>query len=640
MRPALVLVTAASLVLGVVTTASAAEPTDQLRQHAFDSAAAEFGVPVSVLLGVSYLESRWDANAGTPSTSAGYGPMHLTDVVTANAGGTHHDEGSEDPRGDDARPALAPKAAPPVAPLPSLQTVDVASSLIGVPAATLRSETTQNIRGGAALLAKYQKEIGVTSANPGDWYGAVARYGGASDTGSAATFADEVYSTIAQGVSRVTDDGQQVTLAATTVQADRSQLARLGLRQSTSDQTECPRTLACEWIPAPYQALPANDYGNHDLGNRPESQQIKYIVIHDTEGYWKDVLDMVQDPTYVSWQYSLRSADGHVAQHVQAKDVAWQAGNWYINSTSIGLEHEGFAKLGTWYTEAMYRSSAKLVRYLAAKYRIPLDRAHIIGHDNVPGTIPSTVKGMHWDPGPYWDWSHYFDLLGSPFRTTGSAALTGMVTIKPDYASNKPAFTDCVTAGQPCVLRGSGSVILHTEPRADAPLLKDAGLRPDGSPGTMQVSDHSSRVETGQQFAVAEVRGDWTAIWYLGQKGWFHNPRKAPTALGATGIVVTPKKGKATVPVYGRAYPEAAAYPANVPVQAVTPLQYTFSAGERYSLGQVARSEYFWAVTFDATNHTVVKGKTKYLQIQFGHRIMFVNADDVDVLPSFWPSHT
>jgi hypothetical protein len=106
--------------------------------------------------------------------------------------------------------------------------------------------------------------------------------------------------------------------------------------------------------------------------------------------------------------------------------------------------------------------------------------------------------------------------------------------------------------------------------------------------------------------------------------------------LGATGLVVTPKKAKATIPVYGRAYPEAAAYPSNIPAQSIVPLQYTLSAGERYTLGQMARSEYYWANTFDATNHTVVRGKTKYYQIQFGHRVMFVNAEDVDVLPSFW----
>ena len=42
----------------------------------------EYGVPAVVLLGVSYLESRWDTNAGAPSTSGGYGPMHLTDART------------------------------------------------------------------------------------------------------------------------------------------------------------------------------------------------------------------------------------------------------------------------------------------------------------------------------------------------------------------------------------------------------------------------------------------------------------------------------------------------------------------------------------------------------------------------------
>ncbi|MCE7005822.1 N-acetylmuramoyl-L-alanine amidase [Kibdelosporangium philippinense] len=637
MRSALILATVAGLVLGV--TPASAEPPDQARQRDFRAAAAEFGVPESVLLGVSYLESRWDANAGTPSTSAGYGPLHLTDVLAANAGGgTHHDKGTEDPRGDDSRPPLLPKPGPVIEQLQKLQTVNEAAALTGLSTQDLRTIPKQNIRGGAALLAKYQRDIGVVSDNAADWYGAVLKYSGASDTGSAGTFADEVFATINQGVERVTDDGQRVKLDARTVQPNKQQLDKAGLRKSTSDNTECPHSLACEWIPAPYQEYVNKDgvltYGNHDKGNRPESQEIKYIVIHDTEGQWDGVLKMVQDPTYVSWQYSLRSADGHVAQHVKAKDVAWQAGNWYINAKSIGLEHEGFAKLGTWYTEAMYRSSAKLVRYLAAKYRIPLDRAHIIGHDNVPGTTPANVRGMHWDPGPYWDWAHYFDLLGAPFQATGNL---GLVTIKPDFATNRPAFTGCVKAGEPCTPRGSTSVILHAEPDENSPLLKDPGLRPDGSPGTMDVADHSSRVETGQQFAVADVRGDWTAIWYLGQKGWFHNPRKAPNAVGGVGLVVTPKPGKATVPVYGRAYPEAAAYPAHITPQPLAPLQYTFSAGERYSVGQAMPSEYYWATTFDPANHTVVRGKTKYLQIQFGHRIMFVNADDVDVRPSFWP---
>jgi hypothetical protein len=67
----------------------------------------------------------------------------------------------------------------------------------------------------------------------------------------------------------------------------------------------------------------------------------------------------------------------------------------------------------------------------------------------------------------------------------------------------------------------------------------------------------------------------------------------------------------------------------------VTPLQYSLLAGQKYAVGLITPSEYYWAVTFDPTSHTVVRGQTKYLQIQFGHRIAFVNLDDVDVRPSF-----
>jgi hypothetical protein len=628
---AAVLATASFAVGGVD---AAAEP--QGRQAVYAAAATEFGVPESVLLGVSYLESRWNTNAGTPSTAAGYGPMHLTDVTAANAGGSHHDDGTEDPRGDTARPPLRPHPAAADLSSPALRTIELAAELTDVDSGRLRTDVTQNIRGGAALLAHHQDALGVDSADPGAWYGAVARYSGAGDTQTAAAFADEVFATIATGADRVTDDGQRVRLAPRAVTPDTGQLRRLGLRETERGEAECPRGLGCEWLPAPYEEFGDGDYGNHDKANRPHTQKIDHIVIHDTEATWQTTLDLVADPTYVSWQYSLRSADGHVAQHVKAKDVAWQAGNWYINSKSIGLEHEGFAAQGTWYTEAMYRSSAKLVRYLAAKHHIPLDRAHIIGHDNVPGTIPSTVRGMHWDPGPYWDWAHYFELLGAPFRGVGTPH-AGLVTIRPDFDTNRPAFTGCDVAGQPCPSRGSTSVILHTEPRADAPLLTDIGLRPDGSPGTMHISDHSSRVETGQQYALAERRGDWTAIWYLGQKGWFHNPSAAPTAVWSLGLVATPKRGLTSIPVYGRAYPEAAAYPEHVPVQAVTPLQYPLPAGQKYAVGLVTGSEYYWAVTYDASNHTVVRGKTKYVQIQFGHRIAFVNAADVDLRPSALP---
>ena len=608
------------------------------RQAVYARAAEEFGVPTRVLLAVSYLESRWDVHAGQPSRAGGYGPMHLTDLATAGDPLAASPGGAGEVRGDPARPgALSmPRS-------PALQTIDRAAQLTGIGKAALRTDPVANIRGGAALLADYHRRLAAAGATgAAAWYAAVARYSGATDQATAKAFADDVYSVLRTGARRTTDDGQVVALSAASAQPDRTALAKVGLRAATTGgETECPNDLGCEWIPAPYQDLGGGDYGNHDLANRPTSQKIRYIVIHDTETTYDTTLQLVQDPTYVSWHYTLRDSDGHVAQHVKTKDVAWHAGNWYVNAKSIGIEHEGYGARGTWYTEAMYRSSAKLVRYLATKYDIPLDRQHILGHDNVQGITPPNVAGMHWDPGPYWDWAHYFELLGAPFRTNGNAS-SGAVTIKPPFATNMPAFTGCASQPGPpdegappqCGAWGSSAVILHTEPHQHAPLLLDIGSNPPDGTSTMDVADIGSRVSTGQQYAVADVQGDWTAIWYLGQEGWFFNPRTARTALWATTLVATPKPGKASIPVYGRAYPEPEAYPADVPVQAIVPLQYTLPVGQEYVVGMQAEAEYYYAVTLDESTHQVIRGALKYYQIQFGHRVAYVRADDVDVHPS------
>jgi MYXO-CTERM domain-containing protein len=105
---------------------------------------------------------------------------------------------------------------------------------------------------------------------------------------------------------------------------------------------------------------------------------------------------------------------------VRHADTGWHAGNRTYNQESIGIEHEGFvADPGRWYTDAMYESSARLVRHLAATYSIPLDRAHIIGHVEVPGAT-------HTDPGGGWDWDRFMALVrGEPERPDYAATYTG-----------------------------------------------------------------------------------------------------------------------------------------------------------------------------------------------------------------------
>jgi N-acetylmuramoyl-L-alanine amidase len=609
------------------------------RQAAFDRAATTSGVPLQVLLAVSFMESRWDDHDGAPSTSAGYGPLHLTspDGIRTETVEPHPmGKGDGGPQGQ----VLRPQAQRERINRDALSTLARAARLTGLSQRRLRTDSVANICGGAAVLARYQRDAG-GALDLGDWSAAVARYSGADDQATALRFARQVFRTIREGTARTTNDGQHVVLRATaSARVDRQAVASLGLPIVVPGNVDCPATLGCESLPAPYAQYGATPgaYGNHDLANRPTDLDIQYIVIHDTEATYDTTLQLVNDPTYVSWHYTLRSVDGHIAQHVDTQDVAWHAGNWYVNMHSIGLEHEGFAATGaSWYTESLYQSSATLVRHLTAEYDIPVDRAHIIGHDQVPGVDPAHVAGMHWDPGPYWDWEHYFDLLGAPIEGRGNGRAKGVVTVAPGFADNVQPVTGCDAAAPTaaCPAQGTNFVYLYSQPSLTAPLVADVGLHADGRPSTTFVSDIGARAATGQQLYVAASSGDWTAVWWLGNVAWVHNPRADPVLVRARGLVVA-AAAAAEVPVYGRAYPEQAAYPPEIPYQTVVPLQYTIKPGQAYVLADDGvETDYYYAKTYNcaslALDCSEVVGADRYYQVWFGHRIAYVRAADVTV---------
>ena len=602
-------------------------PADTARQRSFAGASRSYGVPVSVLLGVSFMQSRWDDHGSSPSTSGGFGPMHLTDADVPDASLSRGER------------ALSTSDGP-----ASLHTAEKAADLTGLGLQRLKNDDAANICGGAALLASYQKgldkRVGATTSARG-WYSAVARYGDLGGPTEASTFATGVFRVLENGRARTTNDGQRLTLKAQPGVAP--DVRGKSGNQARDPRVDCPRRLDCEWIEAPYEQYgptPA-DYGNHDLANREQDLDIDYIVVHDTEGDYPRAIELVTDPTYVSWQFTMNSANGHIAQHLDMKDIGWHAGNWYINMHSIGIEHTGFAATGaTWYTEAMYRASAKLVRHLADKYTVKLDRAHVIGHDQVPGILPANVRGMHWDPGPYWDWEHYMKLLKAPIEADGpNRKFTKVMTVAPGFDDNQQLVTDCKGANTgPCATQGTNFVYLRTQPNASAPLVKDAGLRPDGSNSTTEVSDHGARLAAGQKVVtVGRVKtrtGTWVGVWYLGEIGWVFSPKSDPTLVSSRGMTVSAKPETAEVPVYGRAYPEEAAYAGTaVPYQTVGPLQYTIKAGQEYVVADTTiDADYYYAKTFDDSlpdDHTVITGRDKYYEVWFGHRMFFVRAADV-----------
>ncbi|MEU5046361.1 N-acetylmuramoyl-L-alanine amidase [Streptomyces griseorubiginosus] len=152
-----------------------------------------------------------------------------------------------------------------------------------------------------------------------------------------------------------------------------------------------------EWQPA--------TSSNFTESDRPWSYRVNLVVVHVTQTSYTEALDIFRNPAkQVSAHYVVRSADGHIAQCVREADVAWHAGNWDYNTRSIGIEHEGWVDKPAYFTDALYEESAKLTAGICEKYGIPRDRAHIIGHYEVPGSD-------HTDPGPSWDWTRYMRMV-------------------------------------------------------------------------------------------------------------------------------------------------------------------------------------------------------------------------------------
>jgi N-acetyl-anhydromuramyl-L-alanine amidase AmpD len=144
------------------------------------------------------------------------------------------------------------------------------------------------------------------------------------------------------------------------------------------------------------------DWSNYTAAYR-EAAQIRKVVIHTTQDSYSSAISWFQTPgAEVSAHYVVRSRDGQIAQCVDDTNIAWHAGTWHMNRTSLGIEHEGLFDDPVWFTPEMYRSSARLVAYLCSWYGIPIDSEHIIGHYAVTSTEC---------PGPWWWWDYYMKLV-------------------------------------------------------------------------------------------------------------------------------------------------------------------------------------------------------------------------------------
>lgn len=656
-------------------------------QADFTAAAAEFHVPLSVLMAVSYQETLWESHQGEPSSTGNYnvmgltsvGPADLTPISTAekladrtgaagDPGGTRASArasaGAAAAAKSPAAKAAAAKALTEFESVdttsPALHTLDAAAALLKQPDSALRGQIRQSVRGGAALLASYEKQSeGVLPTDPGRWYAAVAQYSQGSDAATQEQFADRVYTTVAAGVARTTGDNQAVVLAADPAVKPVVPTALSGARGTVTRNLAGTPTAAkvCEAGPSSCAFVSAAT-GNYDPANRPtDGDTIRDIVVHTTESSASSAIN-----TFTNYNPALPpvsshfvvAATGAVTQLVRTEDVAFQADNKTVNQHSVGVEAEGYAlTTGSWVAEQEYQSVAAVVKDLATKYQVPLDREHVIGHDDVPYVTGDNVTTQHYDPGPYWDWGHFMSLLGAaPLDGNDLPVIGGTVTIAPDYATNKPVLTGCASSA--CVAHSANFVYLHTTASSSSPLIGDALLTSvNMKAASTDGADVSDKADYGQSFVVADLSadGDWTAIWYGGQKAWFYNPGGVNSYANSdpTQQLVSPKNGTA-IPVYGRAYPEAAAYTtAGVPAdvqQLVALPKYTILPNQAYTTtgsNSLVAGDFF---DYDDNGCTtaackVVIGTTQYYEIRYNHRLAYVMASDVQTIkPKVPPTGT
>jgi hypothetical protein len=108
--------------------------------------------------------------------------------------------------------------------------------------------------------------------------------------------------------------------------------------------------------------------------------------------------------------------------------------------------------------------------------------------------------------------------------------------------------------------------------------------------------------------------------------------------------VITPATSTGSIAVYGRAYPEASAYPSTIPAQSVSALsKYTIPAGQLYLAQTPVNGDFYNAVNIDGSapgDRTLVKGTTTYYPIQYDDRLAYVDSADVKVVAAVPPPAT
>jgi hypothetical protein len=166
------------------------------------------------------------------------------------------------------------------------------------------------------------------------------------------------------------------------------------------------------------------------------SSAITDITIHSMEGSYAGSISWFKNcNAKASAHYCQRASDGQITQMIEEYKKAWHVNNQ--NPFAIGIEREGYINDASWSTTAHYTTLTALTKDICQRRNInPLTIYDGPGtHGLLVLPLCYKIKGhqhysnnTHVDPGQYFDWRRFFDLVNNTIPVTQLTAPTGTHT--------------------------------------------------------------------------------------------------------------------------------------------------------------------------------------------------------------------